>query len=133
MGADWAGASGGWVPAWGGGQLTVAAGWPLRAAGMPRSAVRRGGYRGSVFRSVDLAIHVLSVFLVEFSFQLSDTEVLRVGRRRESTHTRDTLVAGRYAWRYVALAQRGGARARVGRCLLALAGRPAATSYYAVV
>ena len=48
MGADWAGASGGWVPAWGGGQLAVAAGWPLRARpGMPRSAVRRGGYRGS--------------------------------------------------------------------------------------
>ena len=103
MGADWAGASGGWVPAWGGGQLAVAAGWPLRARPRACRGARFGAAVTAVPRSVDLAIHVLSVFLVEFSFQLSDTEVLRVGRRRESTHTRDTLVAGRYAWRYVAL------------------------------
>ena len=102
MGADWAGVSGGWVPAWGGGAVGGCRG--LAVASPAGHAAERGSARRLPrFRSVDLAIHVLSVFLVEFSFQLSDTEVLRVGRRRESTHTRDTLVAGRYAWRYVAL------------------------------
>ena len=48
MGADWAGASGGWVPAWGGGAVGGCRGLAVASpAGMPRSAVRRGGYRGS--------------------------------------------------------------------------------------